>query len=85
MRVKSVAAQLGMIGFATDEETNMKAGLKLPNSEKDQAVWDMFFAEVAGWSIHPGFNRENAKQPTISECADMADEMLRVRNERRGS
>lgn len=50
--------------------------------EKEQPVWDMFFSEVAGWSIHPGFNRENAKQPTLEECAEMADEMMALRRKR---
>jgi len=50
--------------------------------KKEQEIWDMYFGEIAGWTIHPGFNRENAKQPTLDECADMADEMIEIRRKR---
>lgn len=53
-------------------------------SKEEQELWDQFFCEITGWTIHPGFNRENAKQPTIEECADMADKMIITRRERNG-
>ncbi len=56
--------------------------MKMTDEEKN--VWDTYFAEIAGWTIHPGFNRENAKQPTLDECATMADEMILIRRQRRG-
>jgi len=53
-------------------------------SDEEQKIWDAFFGEIAGWTIHPGFNRENAKQPTLEECADMADKMIIIRRQRQG-
>jgi len=49
---------------------------------ENQEVWDDFFCTLVGWTMHPGYYRENATKPTIEECADMADEMMRVRNSR---
>jgi hypothetical protein len=52
-------------------------------STEEQRVWDDFFCTLVGWGEHPGYNRDNVEQPTIGECADKADEMMRVRNERK--
>lgn len=49
----------------------------------DQEVWDDFFCTIVGWTMHPGYYRENATKPTIPECADMADEMMAERNRRK--
>jgi poly-beta-hydroxyalkanoate depolymerase len=49
---------------------------------EEQRVWDDFFCTLVGWGEHPGYYRENATKPTVGECADKADEMMRVRNER---
>jgi hypothetical protein len=51
-------------------------------TEEEKAAWDIYFAEVAGWTFHPGYYRENATKPTLEECADIADEMLAVRRRR---
>jgi len=48
----------------------------------EQAVWDDFFCTLVGWTTHPGYYRENATKPTLEECADLADEMLRISKER---
>ena len=50
--------------------------------EKDQTVWDDFFCTLVGWTQHPGYYRENATKPTLDQCADTADEMMKVRRER---
>lgn len=50
--------------------------------DNDQAVWDMYFSALAGWSMHPGYYRENATKPSLNDCADKADEMMIVRTER---
>jgi len=50
--------------------------------DNDQAVWDMYFSALAGWSMHPGYYRENATKPTLVECAHIADEMMKIRRER---
>ncbi len=49
----------------------------------DQAVWDEFFSNIVGWTYHPGYYRENATKPTLKECADEADAMMRVRDKRK--
>ena len=51
-------------------------------NEEEQKAWDMYFSSLAGWSMHPGYYRENATKPTLQECAHIADEMVFVRRER---
>ena len=50
-------------------------------SEEEQKAWDMYFSALAGWSMHPGYYRENATKPTFRECAANADEMIQIRRE----
>ncbi len=50
-------------------------------SEEEQKAWDMYFSALAGWSMHPGYYRENATKPTLQGCADIADRMIKVRRE----
>jgi hypothetical protein len=50
--------------------------------EEEQAAWDSFFAEIAGWTFHPGYFRDNATMPTLDECANKADQMVQIRRER---
>jgi len=45
-------------------------------------VWDLYFAAIVGMAIHPGFNRDNATKLSISECANLADDMLKEREKR---
>ena len=51
-------------------------------SDEEKAAWDVYFAAVAGWTFHPGYYRENATKPTLTECAHIADEMVMARRER---
>ena len=48
-------------------------------SVEEKAAWDVYFAEVTGWTFHPGYYRENATKPTLTECAHIADQMLDAR------
>jgi len=41
-------------------------------------IWDFYFSGLVGWQLHPG----NQKEPDLEGAADMADAMLKVRNER---
>jgi hypothetical protein len=45
-------------------------------------VWDLYFCQVVGMNLHPGTSREGAKHLSLEECADLVDEMLRIREER---
>jgi len=51
-------------------------------TEEEQRVWDDFFCTLVGWTMHPGYYRENATKPTLEECAIQADEMMLVRQSR---
>jgi hypothetical protein len=45
-------------------------------------AWELYYSTLCSWHLHPGYLREGAVRPSIDEMADLADEMLRVRNER---
>jgi hypothetical protein len=45
-------------------------------------VWDLYFSALCSWVLHPGYLREGAVRPSIEQCAEIADAMLKVRNER---
>ena len=39
---------------------------------------DLYFAALASWLYHPGYQREGTKTPTLEQIANMVDEMLVV-------
>jgi hypothetical protein len=45
---------------------------------KDRATWNGFFSALVGWSMHPGYYRDNATKPSLEDCAKIADEMLLI-------
>jgi len=47
-----------------------------------RVAWDTYFASVMSMSLHPGTTRESAVFRSVEECAAIADEMLRQRDDR---
>lgn len=45
--------------------------------------WDLYFCSLCAWLLHPGYLRDGAARPSLNQIADMVDEMLAVREERR--
>lgn len=46
--------------------------------------WDVYFASLAGWLLHPGYQRPGTAIPTIEDVAELADQMMEERNGRMG-
>jgi len=42
-------------------------------------IFDIYFATLAGWTLHPGYNRENTEKLTLTDCAIMAGQMIEVK------
>lgn len=45
-------------------------------------IWDVYFASLCGWLLHPGYLREGVQRPTMESLARMADEMLKHHDRR---
>ncbi len=42
-------------------------------------VFDLYFASIVAMQLHPGQNRDNAKPLTLEESAELAQQMLKIR------
>ena len=47
--------------------------------------WDVYFASLCGWMLHPGYSKPGTPRPTLEQIAEMADQMEEIRNARMGS
>ncbi len=45
-------------------------------------TFQLYFASLAAWVNHPGYLREGSDPPTLEECADMAERMVLITEER---
>lgn len=56
------------------------ASSNLPDSKRsamDGMYWVMFMSSIAGWRMHPGYQKEGSSPPpSMSDSARLADEML---------
>jgi len=50
-------------------------------SEQEQLVWDIYFAQIAGFQFHPR-NEIKDLRATLEKCADTCDVMIEIRRER---
>ncbi len=51
--------------------------------EELAVIWSGYFCTLVGWGEHPGYNRDNCTQPTLEQCAEKADAMLVIYQQRR--
>lgn len=42
-------------------------------------VWDLYFATLAGWTLHPGYKRAGTTQIDLMDCARLANQMMEIR------
>lgn len=43
-------------------------------------TFDIYFASLAGWLLHPGYNRPDTPHLTLEEIAIMAEHMMEIKN-----
>ena len=44
--------------------------------------FDLYFATLAGWVLHPGYLRADCFPPTLGACAVLAEEMVGISDSR---
>jgi len=45
-------------------------------------IWDIYFASIVAMQTHPGAGSRGHHKLTLSECAKLADEMIKERTKR---
>ena len=44
--------------------------------------FDLFFCTLAGWTLHPGYQRPGTSLPTLDEIALLAEQMVDISDAR---
>lgn len=50
-----------------------------PIEEEELIIFDMYYAGIVSMNLHPGTTRDPPSQRTLTECANIALDMLAVR------
>ncbi len=45
---------------------------------EEMSKFDIFFASLAGWILHPGYQREGAHLPHMDDIVKLAEEMVYI-------
>ncbi len=45
----------------------------------DIQIWDIYFATLAGWTLHPGYQKPGTTAPDLIHCAELANKMMEIR------
>lgn len=48
----------------------------------DDEAFDLFFMNLTGWALHPGYLKSPEDRPTLAYCERIAEEMVEVRRRR---
>ncbi len=46
-------------------------------------IFELYFASIASWRMHPGYLRDGVEPPSLEECADIAELMELITVERK--
>ncbi len=42
-------------------------------------VFDLYFASVVSWTLHPGYNKPDTPKPSLAELRELVEAMLEER------
>ncbi len=45
----------------------------------EKMAWDIYYAAIVSMTLHPGYTREGTAKPSLENCAELADQMLKYR------
>lgn len=50
-------------------------------SPDEHIAFDMYFASICSMQVHPGAGTKEHEKMTLSECRDMATDMIKIRRD----